>query len=136
MSPNDASDTRGTILIVEDEEAVRDVLKQALEFAGYEVLQAANGEKALAQLDVCTDRLSLLVLDAQLDGLRTSRDVLQATRARQPRMPVLVVSGDREDVALSSLAQDDGTLPAERSFLQKPFTVAVLEQTVAEILGG
>jgi two-component system, NtrC family, nitrogen regulation response regulator NtrX len=79
-----------TILVVDDENGVRDSLKMVLEFESYEVLFAENGQEALRQLAVAVPDLILLdVKMAGMDGL----EVLQRVREKSSELPVIMISG-------------------------------------------
>ncbi|MBI5084689.1 MAG: response regulator [Acidobacteria bacterium] len=104
--------TRGTIMVVEDEPGVRALISSVLRGAGFEVVEAEDGEAALA---VGTERLDAVVTDVVMPGM--SGTVL-ARRLRQvhPGIPMLFVSGYAHDQRPGTLANMQGT-----AYLQKPF---------------
>jgi len=118
-----------TVLLVEDEELVRGLVRQALEAQGYRVLEAAHGPAALALARVhARDPLHLLVSDVvmpQMDG----PTLALALREQRPALPVLFMSG-YSDSGPRSAASD---LPRS-SFLQKPFAPAQLARAVRDAL--
>jgi PAS domain S-box-containing protein len=116
----------GTILLVEDEPTVRRVTRRILESAGYEVIEAENGEHALRMWSVRASEIDLLVTDMVMP-LLTGREL--ATRLRQlaPSLPVLFTSGYTE--------QDPLTLVSDPSaFVAKPFLPSTLLSAVSRVL--
>ena len=118
-----------TVLLVEDEEAVRAVACQSLRRLGYTVLEARNGESA-AQLAAAQGAIAILVTDVVMPGMN-GRALADRLRARRPRLKVLFVSGYADNAVLQ-----DGVLEPGLSFLQKPFTPEGLAQKVREVLDG
>ncbi|HTY40930.1 MAG TPA: PAS domain S-box protein [Thermoanaerobaculia bacterium] len=117
-----------TILLVEDEDAVRSLTRRCLETAGYTVLPAANAEEALAVAARLEGRLDLLLTDVVMPGAsgpELSRRLLE----RRPGTRVLYVSGYTDASMVSHVAIDAGA-----SFLQKPFTPETLARKVREVL--
>ena len=103
------------ILFVDDEEPVREILREALEHAGYTVLTAADGAEAVAVYARQTDHPAAVVLDMHLpvmDGVTT----LHALSRIDPRVKVVATSGLGEN---ESLAKQAGAL----AFIPKPFTI-------------
>ena len=117
----------GTILLVEDEAAVRRLAVRALRDRGYEVLEAANGEQALVRALECRHPLSLLVSDVVMPGL-SGPALAERLRENLPALKVLYMSG----YAPEELA---ATVTAEH-FLPKPFTPDDLVAMVALVLGS
>ncbi|HTR01576.1 MAG TPA: PAS domain S-box protein [Thermoanaerobaculia bacterium] len=117
-----------TILLVEDEDAVRSLTRRCLETAGYTVHQAPNAEEALAVAARLEGRLDLLLTDVVMPGAsgpELSRRLLE----RRPGTRVLYVSGYTDASMVSHVAID-----AAASFLQKPFTPETLARKVREVL--
>ncbi|HWZ85540.1 MAG TPA: response regulator, partial [Thermoanaerobaculia bacterium] len=117
-----------TILLVEDEDAVRGLTRRCLEASGYTVLQASNAEEALALAAGFDGRLDLLLTDVIMPGAsgpELSRRLLE----RRPGTRVLYVSGYPDAAMASHVALDGGA-----SFLPKPFTPEILARKVREIL--
>jgi hypothetical protein len=125
-----APDDRGSsevILLVEDEEAVRRLVRATLERRGYRVLVASDGPEAL-ELERQAEHIDLLVTDLvmpQMSGMEVARRVLE----KRPAMPVLFMSGytDRS-------LQETEQLPADVDVMQKPFTSTVLAARVRNAL--
>jgi PAS domain S-box-containing protein len=117
-----------TILLVEDEEAVRGVTLFALQSSGYTVLEARTSGEAIR---VCTDHagpIHLLITDVVMPGM-SGRRVAQAAMSLKPGIKVLYVSGYTDDAVVRH-----GILQAETAFLQKPFTTAALAVKVRDVL--
>lgn len=114
--------TRGseTILLVEDEAAVRSFERLALETAGYRVLTAGSGDEALDLFVRHRAEVRALVTDVVMP-LMSGRELADAIHQLAPRLPVLYLSGYTDDAILRH-----GVLAAEASFLQKPFSSAAL----------
>jgi two-component system cell cycle sensor histidine kinase/response regulator CckA len=117
-----------TVLVVEDEPAVREVTQRALRAGGYEVLAAASGDEALAIDPAILERVRLLVADVVMPGL-DGRATAEELRRRIPSLRVLYVSGYTQDVITQRGALDDGI-----QFLPKPFTTSTLLARVRALL--
>jgi two-component system cell cycle sensor histidine kinase/response regulator CckA len=125
--PEDGSNQR-TVLLVDDETVVRDMLSEFLTTSGYTVVSARSGEQALAlvrQRKVVPD---LLITDFELPGMN-GQQLAKAVRADHPTTKVLVVSGYGEDAIV-----DRGHPLIGSQFLQKPFSLNVLGKLIREIM--
>jgi len=120
---------RPLILIVEDENFVRNVAFEILEAEGYQVLTARTGKEAIA---VCAEKgpIHLLVTDLIMPGMDGER-LSTELRALNPEMKTIYMSG-YSDTWLARFNQDE----MRRTFLPKPFTLEALTQKVREVLGG
>jgi two-component system, cell cycle sensor histidine kinase and response regulator CckA len=121
---------RETILIAEDEEAVRSLVRHILRDRGYHVLDAMDGSHALRIAQDYAGKIDLIVTDVVMPGISGHTLVvrLQATR---PDIRVLYVSGYTDDAIVHH-----GILDANIAFLQKPFTVDGLVRKVREVLNS
>jgi hypothetical protein len=129
--PSDVSARgEGTILLAEDDDAVRAIAREALERAGYTVLAAPDGPAAIAIADGFAGVIDLLLTDVIMPGMN-GRELAEALTARRPGLPVLYASGYTDNVLL-----DQGVLAQGVSLLDKPFTPAVLTAKVAAMLGA
>ena len=117
-----------TILLVEDEAAVRDLVATALGDRGYRLLTAADADEALQTEREHPGPIDLLITDVVMRGLR-GPELARRIRERRPSIPVLFMSGYPDD-ALSL----GGALDGVTAFLQKPFRVSALGAKVAEVL--
>ncbi len=117
-----------TILLVEDEEAVRGITRLALQTHGYNVLEASRGEEALRLCETHQGPIHLLLTDVVMPGLG-GRQVAQQVAALKPGIRVLYLSGYTDDAVVRH-----GVLEAETAFLQKPFTPVSLAMKVREVL--
>jgi len=117
-----------TILVVEDEKAVRDLTMKLLTQLGYHALSATGGKEALKISRAHSGEIALLVTDVVMPGM-SGRQVAEALLAERPRLRVLYLSGYTENTAL-----DHGVLDTGVDFLPKPFSREVLGQKVREIL--
>ncbi|MBV8900756.1 MAG: response regulator, partial [Verrucomicrobia bacterium] len=86
-----------TVLLVEDENAVRAVTAQLLETLGYRVLQAGNAEEALLLARVSQQKIDLLMTDVVMPGI-SGRELAEALRVQDPSLKVLFQSGHTDDV--------------------------------------
>jgi two-component system, cell cycle sensor histidine kinase and response regulator CckA len=123
--------TRGseTILLVEDEDAVRSVAARVLGNQGYTVVQAANGEEALGRLDDLEGRIDLILTDVVMPDMG-GLELAGRVRERRPDLKVLYMSGYAEGDKLQP------KMNSEHSFLQKPFSAESLMLKVREVLDG
>ena len=119
---------RAAILLVEDEDTLRNAVVRMLEKKGFEVLAASDGNAAVDQLRVHGERLELLMLDVTLPGL-PSCDVLEEARRIRPGIMVVLTSAFTQDVAKSSF---DGL--RVDCFIQKPFRLAPLVELLESVL--
>ena len=118
----------GTILLVEDEDAVRVFSARALRNKGYQVLEARSGEAALSVLNSETNRIDLLVSDVvmpHMDGPTLIRHV----RDKRPDMKVIFISGYTEDKFRDQIDAGEHI-----HFLPKPFSLKQLAGKVKEVL--
>jgi two-component system cell cycle sensor histidine kinase/response regulator CckA len=128
MPPATAPQGRETILLVEDEPAVRELIQMVLSERGYKVLEALVPEDAERLAGSNGAEIQLLLTDVVMPGM-SGRDLAKRLTARHPNLRVLYMSGYTFNV----IAQD-GTLEEGISFLQKPFTPQVLTEKVREAL--
>ena len=115
------------ILIVDDEEVLRDVLDAVLRREGFEIAMAASGEEALSILD-SDDNIDLVILDIMLPGI-SGIDTLRAVRISNPNLPVIIIT------AFSSI---DGAIEAMKHgafhYIPKPFKNEEVVLTVNKAL--
>jgi two-component system, cell cycle sensor histidine kinase and response regulator CckA len=118
----------GTLLIVEDEDGVRELLQELLESAGYHVLAAERPSVALQVAEAHAGPIDLLISDVIMPEM-TGPDLARQLATRRPSMRVLFLSG-----YTAGIVADKGYVGPEEHFLQKPFTADALEAKVRDIL--
>ena len=119
-----------TVLLVEDEEVVRDLASEILHMHGYRVVTASHGQDALRVYDAHEGRIDLLLTDVVMPVMG-GREVAKRLTDRQPDLKVMFVSGYAGEVAFH-----DGILEAGASFLNKPFTPFELIDKVWRVLAS
>jgi len=119
-----------TVLLVEDEESVRQLVRETLTARGYRVLEADDGYKALQIAASHMEPIHILVTDVVMPGM-SGRELAKQLGAAHPKTKVLYLSGYTEDAIVHQGVLDSGT-----AFLQKPFTLQMLSRKVREVLNG
>lgn len=117
-----------TILLVEDDDAVRALTRTILSRSGYHVLDAPNPAVAEALFEQHLDAITLVVTDVIMPGSSGPR-MFERLAQRRPALKVLYVSGYTDDAIVNQGRLDPGV-----DFLQKPFTAAALNAMVREVL--
>ncbi|HET8833096.1 MAG TPA: ATP-binding protein [Gemmatimonadales bacterium] len=117
---------RGTVLLAEDEEGVREVVGRMLERMGFRVLPAQDGMAALEALDRSGGAITAVLLDVSMPRMGGS-EVLRRIRETRPDLPVILMSGYTEQEVASKLLNGD---QSATGFLQKPF----LPEDLASVL--
>jgi len=125
-----AQPTRGseTILIVEDEDAVRSVAARVLGNQGYQIIRAARGEEALALVEELGGKVDLVLTDIVMPGMG-GLELTSRLRRWWPDLEVLYMSGYAEGDKL-----EPGLHDSTHAFLQKPFSADSLVHKVREVL--
>lgn len=120
-----------TILLVEDEVAVRLVVNACLNLFGHRVLEAANAKEALDLWRQHSLEIELLFTDMAMPEGVTGLELAERLRTEKPGLPVIISSGSGAE----TLAESDS---AQRNIvcLPKPFLPSVLQSTVQACLGG
>lgn len=118
-----------TVLLVEDEESVRALVRETLESKGYRVFEAENGEAALRLTARLSRPVDVLITDVVMPGM-SGRELSVRLSASCPNTKVLYLSGYTEDAIIHEGVLDPGT-----AFLQKPFTLQALARKLREVLG-
>ena len=129
-APAEERATEGTevILLVEDEDSVRDLTRRILALAGYQVLSARDANEALEVSAQHPERIDLLLTDVIMSGLSGPR-LAETLLTIRPKVAVLFMSGYNEDTILRQ-----GVLMHGVAYLQKPFTPAALLRRVRQAL--
>jgi DNA-binding NtrC family response regulator len=117
-----------TILLVEDEQAVRNLVYRVLERCGYRVLKADHPQRALRLSDAQEGKIHLLVTDVVMPGMG-GKALAERLASSHPETKVLYMSGYTDDAIVHHRVLEAGL-----DFLQKPFTPEKLARKVREIL--
>ena len=111
-----------TVLVIDDEELVRDVVSRMVEDLGYQVVTAADGIVGLEV--VATQPIDVVLVDLTMPRM-SGADVVRALRAKQPNLPIILCTGYDRDRR--------GPIDAD-AYLPKPFRIEALEETLARLL--
>ena len=129
LTPSEPPIGHETILLVEDEEAVRELAKRILLNQGYHVLEARHGREALSLCRKYKGTIHLLLTDVIMPSGMSGRELAEALQPLLPHTKTIYMSGYTNDIIVHH-----GVLDASLAFLQKPFTPTTLLQKVREIL--
>ncbi len=127
-APAAAAGGSETILLVEDEESVRQLVRDTLASKGYKVLEADSGEAGLAVAEKHAGQIDLIITDVMMPGM-SGREMVNKLNQSRPAARVLYLSGYTEDAIVSEGKFESGT-----AFLQKPFSLQSLSKKVREVL--
>jgi PAS domain S-box-containing protein len=119
-----------TVLLVEDEDAVRTIARIALESQGYAVIAADSGSAAVRLAEEHRGRIDLLVSDVIMPEL-SGRELAEQLRATQPGLRILFMSGYTDDAVVRH-----GVIDGRDAFIQKPFSPLGLAKKVRAVLDG
>jgi two-component system, cell cycle sensor histidine kinase and response regulator CckA len=117
-----------TVLLVEDESSVRQLVRETLQAGGYIVLEAEDGEVALKVASAHDGSIDILITDVVMPGM-SGQELSRRLCISDPELKVLYLSGYTEDSIIR-----EGALEAGTAFLQKPFTLQTLSRKVREVL--
>jgi CheY-like chemotaxis protein len=116
------------ILVIEDEDGVRELARRVLEEEGYAVRDVPSGADAVAILDAAASEIDLVLADVIVPDMGTV-ELERRMLERRPGLPILYMSGYARDEVVSR-----GLIPGDRPFIQKPFTGAELVDVVGREL--
>ncbi len=119
-----------TLLIVEDEQAVRELAARILRDRGYRVLEAASGQEALQMAQEYMGTIQLVLTDVVMPGI-SGRNLVSRLEESRPTIKSLFVSGYTDNAIVHH-----GILDSNVAFLQKPFTVERIIRKVREVLNS
>lgn len=128
-APDAALGGSETVLLVEDEESVRQLVRDTLEAKGYKVLEADSGEAGIETASRHEGRIDLVITDIVMPGM-SGREMVKRLAQTRPATRVLYLSGYSEDAVVNEGSVESGT-----AFLQKPFSLQSLARKVRELLG-
>ena len=128
----DASDLRGeaTVLLVEDEDAVRVFGSRALKNSGYRVLEAEDGETALDVINEYNEPIDLIITDVMMPGM-DGHTLVKLVQEELPGIKVILMSGYAEDTIPGEISKDNSI-----NFLSKPFSLSKLAAKVKEVMAA
>ena len=118
----------GKVLVIDDEEVVRSVTKQALSRRGFQVLTAENGEEGLERFHKDESDIVLVLLDMTMPGMN-GIEVLEKLRMVNEHVPVLLSSGYTENYSKTTNREAQNT-----AFLQKPYPPNALLKMIRGLL--
>jgi two-component system cell cycle sensor histidine kinase/response regulator CckA len=119
-----------TVLVIEDEDGVRELAARILADRTHRVLVARSGDEALSELDREPGHVDLVLTDVIVPDIGTDQ-LAHEVRNRFPEVPILYMSGYPRDEIVQR-----GLLDGEQPFLQKPFTAQQLTRAVEDVLGN
>ncbi|MET0496559.1 MAG: response regulator [Actinoplanes sp.] len=124
----DVPQERPTVLVVDDEEDLRDIMRRMLERRGYATLVAADSEQAIALCREHPGVIDVLVTDLGLPG-PSGGDLARMACDLRPEMGVVYISGLPKDIAISK-----GLIDQDALLVKKPFTSDLLLEALRQIL--
>jgi CheY-like chemotaxis protein len=124
-----ASPGATTVLVVDDEPSVRQLVCRLLQIRGYRVLEAANGADALLVWQETGGKIDLLLTDVVMPRQMSGRALAERLKAERPDLRVLYTSGYNME-----LGDEAGQLPPGTHFVQKPYRIEELLQAVRAAL--
>ncbi len=119
-----------TLLLVEDNDELRNATQGILEALGYRVATAANGIEALAVVERLDGRIDLVICDVVMPGM-SGQEMVERLRTRRPEIRVIFMSGYTDNVVLRH-----GILEGEYEFLEKPFSADRLAAKIRGVLAA
>src|SRR2546423_13095440 len=118
-----------TVLVIEDEASVRELVVEVLQDLGYRALEAGDGPSGLKILQ-SSERIDLLVSDIGLPGMN-GRQIAEAARERRPDLKILFITGYAENAAMA-----DGFLESGMEMVTKPFAVDALAARIRDMISA
>ncbi|MGA9837679.1 MAG: response regulator, partial [Gemmatimonadaceae bacterium] len=122
-APRPAVSGRLTVMVVDDDEAVRDMMRRTLSRRRHTVLDAASGAEALQVSRLFTDNIDLLITDIRMRGM-TGLELRDAFATERPAMRVLFMSGHADEFMRGELRDH------QTPFLGKPFSMEELDEAI------
>ncbi|MEP6916497.1 MAG: response regulator, partial [Acidobacteriota bacterium] len=119
-----------TVLLVEDNESVRELAREALTRGGYHVVEATNGEEALYLANEGPDAIDLVVTDVVMPVMG-GRELAARLLATSPQIKIVFISGYTDD-----RMETQDVLQLGAAFIQKPFTPDALLRVVRGVIDG
>jgi two-component system cell cycle sensor histidine kinase/response regulator CckA len=126
-TPVDPPESRPVVLIVDDEDMIRTLVRSLLEANGYRVVEAENGRRAVEVLQQDLEDVDLLITDVRMPGL-TGPELVRQMRAERPALPIIFISGYTGD------AEMDHPACRATEYIAKPFPLPNLLAAVRRLL--
>jgi two-component system cell cycle sensor histidine kinase/response regulator CckA len=120
---------KGSILVVDDEESVRSILKEALEFSGFNIILAEDGEIAIKQYKKYEKDIELIILDLTMPKLNGEETYKRLVKYN-PKVKVILSSGFNAQDATKRFASN-----GIAGYLQKPYRLELLREKIKEVIG-
>lgn len=120
-----------TILVVDDEDSIRNLAALVLESEGYRVLKAQHSDEALLIMDAERDNIQLLLTDVRMDPYLNGCELAKCMRLMRPDITVLYISGYTHNAMVQQEVEDQ-----RASFLAKPFSPRDLVEKVQGVLAA
>ena len=127
-TPQMSHDEKHTIMVIDDEEPVREAVKDILELVEIDVLQAEDGQIGIEMYQAHQSKIELILLDLSMPGL-TGEETFHALREINPDIRILLSSGFNETEVTARLAGQNVT-----GFIQKPYTLDALIEKIQKHL--
>ncbi len=128
--PADTAADRARILLVDDEELVRDVVCRMLERLGYEAVAVASGQEAVAYYRDAGDDVAAVIIDFRMPGM-DGRECFRTLKAMDPEVRAVLATGGGTQASMQDLL-DEGLA----ALVKKPFEIGGLETTLRRVLGA
>lgn len=119
-----------TVLVADDEQIMRQLMRLLLEEHGCRVIEAATAAEAISLVEECDGAVDVLIADVMMPEM-TGREAVAQIHARYPKVAVVYVTGCDTETAVAS-----GAVGAADKVLQKPFETGEFVQTVMSLLEG
>lgn len=126
VSPRSSTRGHETVLLVEDDSSVRELVRDELQKLGYRVLESKNGLEACLVATQQVGHFQLLLTDVVMPGM-SGTELAQHLRILKPDLRILFISGYADDVGIGAHDQLS-------DYLQKPFTPELLSQRIRRLL--
>lgn len=120
-----------TILVVDDEDSIRNLAALVLEAEGYRVLKARHSDEALLLMDTHRDAINLLLTDVRMDPYLNGCELAKCMRLLRPDIQVLYISGYTHNAMVQQEVEDQRAW-----FLAKPFSPRDLLEKVQAVMNG
>ena len=128
MSQEPAAETRPTVLVVDDEEDLRDIMRRMLERRGFDTLTAGDSQEAITACREHPGEIDILVTDLGLPGV-SGGELSRTAIELRPGMRVVYISGLPKDIAVA-----DGLIDEDALLVKKPFTTDMLIEALRSVL--